>query len=1159
MNFFRMSFPAAAGFAGIATLCCLCTRDYDPYTDPSNARAVVSFTSFSDRDTVSIFTTETLQTRIAVRELVDSVGIYTKNNRRNPDTLILHSPFSTATTTYLASFFDTGWIELAMTTFRKNGEKESQEFSLYCRSPLSQPIIHGNYGDSVKLASTPVGDADVAYHWDFGNGIVATSPLPHSAVVVQLSSYGTKGQLWVSDPAGTHPSPKTDFSFELADSSGPKIVCVNLPAVTGDTILTGDTTFYLRLKIWDPAQSTPVCSTKVNGQAFSIKEDPYYISIFGRMDTAVRFFPVVVSAVDNQQFRNTSTHTFYLRFSDTMSHSNGIIFTVNDPSTDSSASMQAVKGILGRIEDYAQDSISVVVKMWLNGLAKSPPDTVHVKLSGTWSFSCSLSVGVNNVRLAAFSMKGDTLAAKTIKIAYDPNIRDTVGPVILEITADGRTVNHFYTPLDSAFVKIIAFDEASGMKSMLINGAAIPAALDGHGFIWYDTVGLAHTLAGNTFAVSAIDNDSNTTKSSFTLFRNSPPVITRTPSFPDRVYAGSSYTDFLVWQDADNDPVTMTKLSGPSSITVYQTGRIDWKPLAADTGLQSVTISLFDGYESVEFSFHATVIGDTTNMPPSVRFATTLADFPATLEVGHDSLSLVLKTINGSGNAPLGFSAALGSGSSVILMRDSVLSWHPVLADTGPQTLVVTVTDRFKRSDTLQPAITVVPPNRPCTLFVSSTIPAFKDGELDLSNATMPETLFFSVHDPDPVIAEQLTARIRWPLSESVMGIDSTRRFILILNPKTAVTKSKDTVQVLVKDKAGHADSLSFFISYVPLAPAFSGSRTIVVNTSTTGVQITGNVLNFPLLVRLDKSFFPFDSAAHGGRDVRFRKSNGTALPYEIESWDSAGGKATLWVRVDTVFVNSSTQSVHLMWGNLNAADSATPHSVFDTAKGFLGVWHMNDASLGQNMNSAQDAFNATLSTSGNSSILLAGDGVISRADSLPSSSFLLAGNLPTPQQVTISAWVYPVRVTANAKIVCKPWTSYTTPYQIYSLEVPPVTTTTAQFHVGLSSTYSFYVTGDNMLPLNVWTHLTGTYDGTTMRLYVNGVMASSTQISPLPAPSVPTNNQSWTIGSWDLTTGEYFSGKIDEVRICKGAFGSDFIKLSYENQRQGSTMVTFK
>jgi hypothetical protein len=525
---------------------------------------------------------------------------------------------------------------------------------------------------------------------------------------------------------------------------------------------------------------------------------------------------------------------------------------------------------------------------------------------------------------------------------------------------------------------------------------------------------------------------------------------------------------------------------------------------------------------------------------------------------------MVLRTVHDSGNTPLEFSAALQSGtvSGSIVLHDSVLAWRPVIADTGTQTLVLTVTDRFSRSDTLRPVIAVVPPDRPCSLFVSSTIPTFNDGELDLSNTTAPETLFFSVHDPDPQVAEQLTATIRWPLSESVVGIDSSRRFILVLNPKTSGTKSKDTVLVSVKDKAGHADSLSFFISYVPATPAVSNSRTIVVNTSSAGAQITGSVLNFPLLVRLDKSFFPFDSVAHGGRNVRFRKSDGTPRPYEIESWDSAGGAAAIWVLIDTVFANNAAQNVLMFWSSPTGADSSNGHAVFDTANGFLGVWHMNDAPLGQNMNSAQNAFNTTLSQTGVNPVLHSGGGMIAQADSLPTNGYLVAGNLPTPQQVTISAWVYPVKVATNGKIICKSWSNYNTPYQIYSLEANGGTATSVQFHVGLSSAYSLYVVGNNAMPQNAWTYLTGTYDGTTLRLFVNGTEVNTTPVGTLPAPpppQVPTNNQPWTIGSWNLATGEYFSGKIDEVRICSGAFGPDFIKLSYESQRPGSAMVTFK
>jgi hypothetical protein len=67
-----------------------------------------------------------------------------------------------------------------------------------------------------------------------------------------------------------------------------------------------------------------------------------------------------------------------------------------------------------------------------------------------------------------------------------------------------------------------------------------------------------------------------------------------------------------------------------------------------------------------------------------------------------------------------------------------------------------------------------------------------------------------------------------------------------------------------------------------------------------------------------------------------------------------------------------------------------------------------------------------------------------------------------------------------------------------------------------------------------VWTHLAGTYDGTTLRLFVNGVQAGSTPISG----AIATSAGVLRIGGNSLW-GEFFQGRIDEVRIYNRALSA--------------------
>ena len=73
---------------------------------------------------------------------------------------------------------------------------------------------------------------------------------------------------------------------------------------------------------------------------------------------------------------------------------------------------------------------------------------------------------------------------------------------------------------------------------------------------------------------------------------------------------------------------------------------------------------------------------------------------------------------------------------------------------------------------------------------------------------------------------------------------------------------------------------------------------------------------------------------------------------------------------------------------------------------------------------------------------------------------------------------------------------------------------------------------GTSALPANQWTHLAGTYDGATLRLYVNGVQ----QASQARTGSLEVNGFPVHLGGNTYAPSEHFSGRIDEVRIYNRA-----------------------
>ena len=92
------------------------------------------------------------------------------------------------------------------------------------------------------------------------------------------------------------------------------------------------------------------------------------------------------------------------------------------------------------------------------------------------------------------------------------------------------------------------------------------------------------------------------------------------------------------------------------------------------------------------------------------------------------------------------------------------------------------------------------------------------------------------------------------------------------------------------------------------------------------------NLVNFPVLIRLDSSRVKYFRTQDAGQDIRFVDADDTTvLAHEIEAWNEAGS-SYVWVRVPQVDASSSTDFIWMYYGNVNAADGEDA----------TGVWNAN-------------------------------------------------------------------------------------------------------------------------------------------------------------------------------------------------------------------------
>lgn len=131
--------------------------------------------------------------------------------------------------------------------------------------------------------------------------------------------------------------------------------------------------------------------------------------------------------------------------------------------------------------------------------------------------------------------------------------------------------------------------------------------------------------------------------------------------------------------------------------------------------------------------------------------------------------------------------------------------------------------------------------------------------------------------------------------------------------------------------------------------------------------------------------------------------------------------------------------------------------------------------------------------------------------------------------ELTVEAWIYPPSGAASAILIDTVVCQYSSALgqRAYFISLNRAI---HRMRVGINeNTGGLYFDGQTPIPLDQWTHVAMTYDGSDLALYVNGQFDSS---RPSPGPGITNFNIPHRIGSQAGSTTNYFPGLIDDVRI---------------------------
>ncbi|MDX9727666.1 MAG: DUF2341 domain-containing protein, partial [Bacteroidales bacterium] len=307
----------------------------------------------------------------------------------------------------------------------------------------------------------------------------------------------------------------------------------------------------------------------------------------------------------------------------------------------------------------------------------------------------------------------------------------------------------------------------------------------------------------------------------------------------------------------------------------------------------------------------------------------------------------------------------------------------------------------------------------------------------------------------------------------------------------------------------------------------------------------TQDLTDFPVLVDITQSWLrTIGNGGHvtsnNGYDILFTDTENAKLDHEIESYDPVTGRLVAWVRVP-VLSSAGPSSIRMLYGN--PVITTDPSSEATWISSYKGVWHLSNNAVNDATSFNNDLTNnGTTDTPGLIEEARNFDGYNDNLRAITTTGF--GGNA---YNQTISAWGrHTSSPDGTNNIMVLQRAGSTSAIQMGFREV------SGSYRVVVWNWGGTPLLWSNFLPTaNEWHYYSYTFDGTTHRLYIDGVEAS-TSTTAATQGAVP---QFVYLGSY--SGGEYFEGRIDESRYSLTTKTEGWIATEYNNQSSPGTFVS--